>query len=489
MRICLFRPAYPLAWSIHYEHAFRAVAEVITVGPSVSTDWLTDVNRSQCASLFTPNDITASLDAGAILTSLLPPGWTPDLIVAVSELGTRYRVDCSAYGCPRVYISIDSWHSVVDYLDAVYYDFVFVAQREFVDHFRRAGCAQVFWLPMACDPAVHHPMPVSPRHDISFVGTASLPAHLVRYRMLQALSKHFSVLTREALYGKAYCAAMALGRMTFNCAGVRDVNMRIFEALAAGCPLLTNRGPEVNGLLDLFKDGKHLVVYDDEDDLIEKARTYLADDDARIALAKAGRREVLARHTYRHRVQAILKVVRATLPQPASPHPPEIASATAGIPRPLGITVDMGGVFPDPKALSARGLRKYIPLSSMDELTSLSEPVDTIAFGNTVVARYGVDACMTAAWARLGRGGALLVALDNETVDNAGLVRNADALFRWVLERDFIVIGLYESDSRRTVVARKRTDTLQRLFESILANLPDQQHTPLEFIAQLEPRR
>ncbi|MCF6285000.1 MAG: glycosyltransferase, partial [Candidatus Hydrogenedentes bacterium] len=96
----------------------------------------------------------------------------------------------------------------------------------------------------------------------------------------------------------------------FNASIACDVNMRVFEALATGRPLVTNREAAANGLFELFEDGVHLIGYDDED-LVSQVRRYLDDPGAAEAIGEAGRREVLERHTYAHRVNEIFEVLRA----------------------------------------------------------------------------------------------------------------------------------------------------------------------------------
>ena len=38
---------------------------------------------------------------------------------------------------------------------APFFDFIFVAQKDYVSAFKEAGFSNVFWLPVACDPDVH----------------------------------------------------------------------------------------------------------------------------------------------------------------------------------------------------------------------------------------------------------------------------------------------------------------------------------------------
>lgn len=59
--------------------------------------------------------------------------------------------------------------------------------------------------------------------------------------------------------------------------------------------------------LDHFEDGTHLVLFKTIDEAVEKAKYYLAHREEREAIAAAGYREFLDKHTYEHRAREILK--------------------------------------------------------------------------------------------------------------------------------------------------------------------------------------
>ena len=99
-------------------------------------------------------------------------------------------------------------------------------------------------------------------------------------------------------------------RSVFNRSIRNDVNMRVFEAAGCGSLLLTNDLTN-NGLAELFTDGKHLVTYRSADELLEKLAFYLKHDKAREQIATAGYAEVLARHTYLHRMSQLLRSIES----------------------------------------------------------------------------------------------------------------------------------------------------------------------------------
>jgi 2-polyprenyl-3-methyl-5-hydroxy-6-metoxy-1,4-benzoquinol methylase len=182
------------------------------------------------------------------------------------------------------------------------FDLVFAAQRDGAERLRQESIATASWLPLACDPSVHARHDVPKRYDVCFVGNVFSGPRSDLLRLLQA---HF----RNTFVGRCYFEEMAraysAARVVFNRSVLNDVNMRVFEAAACGSLLLTNDLSD-NGQAELFRDGMHLATYRDAEELLDKVRFYLARDEARERIAAAGRAEALARHTYRHRMEALL---------------------------------------------------------------------------------------------------------------------------------------------------------------------------------------
>jgi spore maturation protein CgeB len=89
-----------------------------------------------------------------------------------------------------------------------------------------------------------------------------------------------------------------------------DLNQRVFEVLGSGAFLLTNRIDARAGLEDLFTDGKHLVIYENQEHLLELIRYYLDHDEERESIAAAGHKEALEKHTYDARVVDIIRTVQ-----------------------------------------------------------------------------------------------------------------------------------------------------------------------------------
>jgi len=105
-----------------------------------------------------------------------------------------------------------------------------------------------------------------------------------------------------------------LSDVNFNCTSAQmkgAVNQRVFDVPASGAFLLTDRRAQLERL---FEPGVEAAVYDGPEEAAELLARYLADAPARERLAAAGRARVLARHTYVHRLRALVAAIDEHFP-------------------------------------------------------------------------------------------------------------------------------------------------------------------------------
>lgn len=90
-------------------------------------------------------------------------------------------------------------------------------------------------------------------------------------------------------------------------AGVYANNMTLYETTGIGSLLLTDHKKNLG---DLFEVGKEVIAYENADDCIEKIRYYLEHEDERAAIAANGQKRTLKAHTYFHRMQQLLDILK-----------------------------------------------------------------------------------------------------------------------------------------------------------------------------------
>lgn len=92
------------------------------------------------------------------------------------------------------------------------------------------------------------------------------------------------------------------------------INLRIFEALAAGCFLLTDHCDE---LADMFKIGKEIETFRSSAELAEKVAFYLDDEAARLTIAQNGHQAFLREHTWEARIKnQMIPLLQSSLSPP-----------------------------------------------------------------------------------------------------------------------------------------------------------------------------
>ena len=96
-------------------------------------------------------------------------------------------------------------------------------------------------------------------------------------------------------------------KIHLNCNISNDINYRTFETTGCGTFLLTNYTP---GLEKLFDIGKEIVVYNDLNDLDNKVRYYLENDEEREKIAKAGYERSKKDHTYFERTKNLIDIIK-----------------------------------------------------------------------------------------------------------------------------------------------------------------------------------
>lgn len=99
-------------------------------------------------------------------------------------------------------------------------------------------------------------------------------------------------------------------KIHFNRNMADDINYRTFETLGCQTFLLTNDTP---GLSNLFNIGEHLITYTTKQDLQDKIKYYLQNDDERERIAKSGYEHVKKNHTYLNRAERILEIIKENI--------------------------------------------------------------------------------------------------------------------------------------------------------------------------------
>ena len=276
------------------ERAFRAFAEVSYLG----TPW--ELQRPGYAA-----DVDVS-DAKA------------DLLLLVEEWFPFFPRGLERTTFPTAAFFADVMYDLPRRLAmAPFFDHVFVAHKDYLDPFL-AIHPSVHWLPFAAPRDLFDsgdvPADLARDVDVAFIGT---PAG-ERVRLLERLEREFKMNDFRRQYDLPELADVyRRAKIVINKSHAHEINIRTFEATAAGALLVTSHGAA--GLEDLFVPGREIVTYTDDDDAVRVIRELLNDTARRHTIAAAGRRACLSRHTWEHRGRAVMDVVFRTPPRRLAP--------------------------------------------------------------------------------------------------------------------------------------------------------------------------
>lgn len=221
---------------------------------------------------------------------------------------------------------------------AKHFDYIFTIQKDdCINAVKAAGCPNVYYVPTACDPVIHHPLqnPLSSQEqnrwgsDVSFVGAGyhnrqQLFAYLTGYNFKiwgteWPDCRPFDKLVQDEgrrISPEEYIKIFNSSKINLNLhsSTERDgvdpsgdfINPRTFELAASGNFQLTD--PRAY-LTDVFTPGEDIVTFQNIRELKEKIDYYLVHEEERKKITTKARKIVLEKHTYQHRLEDMLSFI------------------------------------------------------------------------------------------------------------------------------------------------------------------------------------
>jgi glycosyltransferase involved in cell wall biosynthesis len=116
-----------------------------------------------------------------------------------------------------------------------------------------------------------------------------------------------AVGNRNGLDAKEHTEFLNTGLMVIQNSRWKEITRRIFEGMACGKLVITDRLSDETGLRDIFIDGEDIVYYDEMFDCIEKMNYYNENEEERERIAHNGMMKVLHNYT---QVQVVDKLIK-----------------------------------------------------------------------------------------------------------------------------------------------------------------------------------
>ncbi len=264
---------------------------------------------------------------------------------------------CRERGIPTVFYNKEDPPNFEFFLDAArLFDVIFTSDANCITDYReRIAHQRVHALPFAAQPRIHNPIYAGEREgNVCFAGTWYNHRHQQRRNDAEAIlgpalgfglhifdrmadspsrNYHWPAAYERSVYGALPYATMVTAykrfRVFLNLNSVADsptmFARRVFELLASATPVISS---ESRGIRELL--GEDLVPMSaDEGRTRALLQRLLGDEEHRARLALRGQRAVFCKHTYTHRLEAVLKAA-------------EIEAAPLGRPRLTAIACAQG---------------------------------------------------------------------------------------------------------------------------------------------------
>jgi len=235
--------------------------------------------------------------------------------------------------------TVDPPHTFKQIIKAVpHYDFVFCQGTEAVEILKEYDVKNLHWLPFACDPDFHKPVELTTSEQNKYetqvccVGSwtsdyekrqAALEC-LTDYNLgiwgpgwnnlpakssLKKFVRNYHTKPEEwiKIYSATSIAVIVHYQDMKGHVPCYQASPKVFETLACETLLVVD---DQKDILSLFESGRHLVVYRNHKELKELIHYYLEHPDEARKIAQQGRRNVLENHTFRHRIDEMLGIIK-----------------------------------------------------------------------------------------------------------------------------------------------------------------------------------
>lgn len=248
----------------------------------------------------------------------IPKEQYPDLIVVKSDAAkNNFPRNIGSCGVPAVLILGDTTHMerplevMLRYAASEPYSlYVTDHKRHHLHWFQKMGIGPVAWTPGLFVKDFQIPFKRHRDIPLSFVGQAG-KFHPWRAKMLEELERRGVKITKGSAPQKEAAAIYARSEATLNFSLNADLNLRVFEVMAAGGCLVTDKLPAQSGLDILFRPGRDFFWYEGIDDLVELLAGLRKNSRRCLEVAQAGYKLFQEKHSPEQKNRDFMQTVLA----------------------------------------------------------------------------------------------------------------------------------------------------------------------------------
>ena len=188
-----------------------------------------------------------------------------------------------------------------NYPKANRFHYTITPDRQSAQEYRNRGI-NAEWINHFADTKVQFPMNLEPQY------VAVTTRGLGNSQFLDYLTNWAEgmVGNRNGLGPKEHTEFLNTGLIVIQNSRWKEITRRIFEGMACGKMVLTDRLPDETGLSEMFVEGEDIVYYDEMFDCIEKMNYYNENEEERERIAHNGMMKVLHNYT---QIQVVNKLI------------------------------------------------------------------------------------------------------------------------------------------------------------------------------------
>ena len=189
-----------------------------------------------------------------------------------------------------------------NYPKANRFHYTITPDKQSAEEYRNRGI-NAEWVNHFADTIVQFPMNLEPKY-VAVTSRGRGGSEFLDYLTHWAEG---SIGNKNGMNAKEHTEFLNTGLMIIQNSRWKEITRRIFEGMACGKMVLTDRLDIAKGLEELFIDGQEIVLYNDMFDCIEKMNYYNENEEERERIAYNGMAKVIANHTQIQRVDKLIE--------------------------------------------------------------------------------------------------------------------------------------------------------------------------------------
>jgi hypothetical protein len=222
-----------------------------------------------------------------------------DVVLLIENYNNGWLPNISNFKGLKIFWSIDSHMIPQQHLITCSTNKIDIVLNAIDSHQKYFKQFKTYYLPNAYpDDLIDYKPNISKKYDVGFCGNIISRGEWID--SIPNIHKDIFVI------GDDMVDAINSYKIHFNRNLAEDINYRTFETLGCKTFLLTNF---TENLDKLFKIGEHLDTYSSKQDLLEKIKFYLSNDEIRNRMSESGYKWVRGNHTFVNRAQDIMKII------------------------------------------------------------------------------------------------------------------------------------------------------------------------------------